>query len=351
MAFSALIEGRASNMATGSESVESAMKLARHYHVSQGQSQRTNFICRRYGYHGNTLGALSAGYNPPRRQPFEPLLSSAFHHVSPCWYTNDAREGEDEELYVERLISEYEETFQILGPATVAAVLFEPIGGATLGAVPAAYGYLARIRDLCDQYGALLIYDEVMCGMGRSGTLHAWQSLGNIAPDIQTVGKGLAAGYQPVSAILIGTKVHNAMASAEGKHPFVSGHTYQGHSIGCAAALAVQQTIAEDKLLANVAEMGQLLRQELVRLSPQLKEVRGLGLFIAVEFVHQKGGRIAPEVASTCLANGAAVYQCSPAVDAILFAPPFTILPEEVCKLVQIFVESVATVLARREPL
>ncbi len=238
--------------------------------------------------------------------------------------------------------------FEKLGPSSVAAILIEPMSGATLGAAPAARGYLARLRDLCDKHGALLVFDEVMCGMGRPGTLHAWQSLGNVAPDIQTIGKGLGAGYQPISAILINSKVHQVMKSSQTQYPFVSGHTYQGHSIGCAAALATQQIIVNDKLLDNVTLMGDLLEEELRNGVPKLKEIRGLGLFKAVEFATQPGARIAADVASTCLANGAAVYTCSPAVDAVLFAPPFIINEQEVKELVRIFVRSTKQVLQER---
>lgn len=273
------------------------------------------------------------------------MLSTAFHHVSPCFFSKDAKEHEDEDAYVNRLIKEYEEMFEKLGPSSVAAVLFEPVSGATLGAVPAARGYLARLRALCDKHGALLMYDEVMCGMGRVGSLHAWQSLGGVAPDLQTIGKGLGAGYQPISAILVGSKVHGVIESGQSQHPFVSGHTYQGHSIGCAAALATQRVIANHNLLTNVQKMGDLLERELRNRTPLIKEIRGLGLFKAVEFERQPGGPLAAEVSRTCLSNGAAVYLCSSAVDAILFAPPFIINEREVHELVDIFVASVKQVL------
>ncbi|KAF9891256.1 hypothetical protein FE257_004820 [Aspergillus nanangensis] len=326
-------------LTSGSEAVESAIKLARQFHISNGEPQRTHFLCRQFAYHGNTLGALSAGFNPPRREPFAPLLSPAFHHVSPCFFTRDAHPNETEETYVDRLIHEYEAQFLQLGPTSVAAILIEPVSGATLGAVPAAQGYLSRLRQLCDKYGALLIFDEVMCGMGRVGTLHAWQALddGQIAPDLQTIGKGLGGGYQPISAVLIGAKVERVLVAAQTQHPFVNGHTYQGHAIGCAAALATQTVIAEGGLLGNVQAMGRVLEEKLRQRTPWLKEVRGLGLFRAVEFQTQAGNRIAADVAAACLANGAAVYLCSPAVDAVLFAPPFIISEAQVEELVDIF--------------
>lgn len=238
--------------------------------------------------------------------------------------------------------------FEKLQPSSVAALILEPISGATLGAVPAAEGYLARLRGLCDKHGALLIFDEVMCGMGRAGTLHAWESLGSVAPDLQTIGKGLGAGYQPISAVLVGAKVHQAIQSKQSTIPFVSGHTYQGHSIGCAAALATQQVIVNDNLLSNVRAMVGLLERELREKTPLLKEIRGLGLFRAVEFATQEGSEVAAEVASTCLSNGLAVYLCSPATDSILFAPPFIINEHQVKELVDIFAASTSEVLAKR---
>lgn len=335
---------------SGSEAIESTIKLARQYHISNNEPERVNFISRKYAYHGNTIGALSAGYNPPRRKPFEPLLSQAFQHVSPCFYSKDGLKGETESQYVDRLIQEYEEMFESLTPKSVAAVMIETLSGATLGAVTPAEGYLARLRSLCDKHGALLIYDEVMCGMGRTGTTHAWQSLGGVAPDLQTIGKGLGAGYQPISAILVGDKVHKTIQSAQSEHPFVSGHTYQGHAIGCAAALATQQVIVNDGLLENVTAMSRLLEQQLRELTPVLREVRGLGLFLAAEFAEEEGrGSIAGEVAKTCLANGLAVYLCSPATDSVLFAPPFIINAEQIEEMVGIFVKSVHQVLRSKK--
>jgi adenosylmethionine-8-amino-7-oxononanoate aminotransferase len=272
-------------------------------------------------------------------------LSPAFHHVSRCFYSGDAQDGETEDAYVSRLIKEYEDEFSRLDPTTVAAVILEPVSGATLGSVTAAKGYLSRLRSLCDKHGALLIYDEVMCGMGRIGTFHAWQSLGNIAPDIQAIGKGLGAGYQPISGVLLASNVYKTLQDAAGKHPFISGHTYQGHAIASAAALAVQQTIIDDGLIPNVQSMGKLLSKQLRELTPRLKEVRGLGLFQTVDFSTSPDNHIAARVAGRCLENGAAVYLCSSAVDAVMFAPPFIINETEVHELVNIFVTSVKQVL------
>lgn len=252
-------------------------------------------------------------------------------------------------MYVQRLITEYKEMFDTLGPSSVAAVMVEPVVGATLGCAPAAAGYLAELRQLCDTNGALLIFDEVMCGMGRLGTMHAWQSLGNVAPDIQTIGKGLGAGYQPISAILVNDKIEEVLQSTGSTHPFISGHTYQGHSIGCAAAIAVQEIIVKDDLLTNVKRMGKFLEQRLRETVPLLKEIRGLGLFIGVEFATQPDSRISTKVAKVCLEKGAAIYLASSAVDAIIFCPPYIIKEQEVEELVTIFVAATKQVLEEKQ--
>lgn len=332
--------------------MESALKLARHFHISNGQQERVNFISRECSYHGNTLGALSAGFNPPRRAPFAPMLSPAFHHTLRCFYSCDGKDDETEEKYVDRLLVAFEEQFQRLGPTTVAAVIIEPISGSTLGCVPAAKSYLHRLRDLCHKHGALIIFDEVMCGMGRAGTLHAWQSLGGVAPDLQTIGKGLAAGYQPLSAVLVSEKIHGKLKETSENHPFMSGHTYQGHALACAAGLATQRYLVEKNLLENVREMGDLLVDLLKKGLPKVvvKDVRGLGLFRGVEFqpVDPAGGQIAKEVAALSFEKGAAVYLCSSAVDAVLFAPPFIVDEGQVKELVTIFAAAVREILMRR---
>ncbi|KAK5172374.1 uncharacterized protein LTR77_004013 [Saxophila tyrrhenica] len=331
-------------VSSGSEAVESALKVARQYHIANGKPNRVNIISRRHSYHGNTLGAMAAGWNPSRREPFAPMLSPVFHHVSPFFYSRDGRPDESADGYCQRMIDEFDEMFASLGPNTVAAVMVETASGATLGAVPATSQYLRRLRNLCHKHGALLILDEVMCGMGRLGRTHAWQAIGGSSPDIQTIGKGLGAGYQPISAVLVSPSVHNAIENAHGEHPFVTGHTYQGHSIGCAAALATQKYIEEQHLLQNVQRNGELLTKELASAVPGLKEVRGSGMFQAVEFQSTPDDPIAAKVAKACMKNGLAVYLCSPLVDAVLFAPPFIITECEIQLMVSIFVRSVTEV-------
>ncbi|SPO02994.1 related to ARG8 - acetylornithine aminotransferase [Cephalotrichum gorgonifer] len=364
LALHLLAESRAafakvSFLCSGSEAVESALKIARQYHIYRGEPARVNFVGRAHSYHGNTLGALAAGNNPARRGTFGPILAPVFHHVSRCFYDADVGEGQSEESYEDGLIAEFEAKIGELGPETVAAIIVEPVVGSTLGAAPATKTYLPRLRKLCDRHGILLIFDEVMCGLGRSGTYHAWEQLGGVPPDLQTVGKGLAAGYQPLSAVLMAGKISEAFeaASAEGAEKFASGHTFQGHAVACAGALTVQRILKRDGLVRNVAEMGELLRDLLEKGLPadlvaRGARVRGVGLFRAVDFGtvgrEELGAPLAGEVGEETFGRGAAVYPCSAAVDAILFAPPFIISNEEVALLVDIFLGALNSVIEGR---
>jgi adenosylmethionine-8-amino-7-oxononanoate aminotransferase len=319
------------------------LKLARQYHISNDQPSRTVFLSRTDSYHGNTLGALSAGFNRPRRRHFEPLCSPAFQHIDRCFYIKDAQGSETESQYLDRLLASYESRIHEFGPSNVAALMLEPVAGATLGCVTPVEDYLTRVRRLCDKYGVLLIYDEVMCGMGRCGTYHAWESFGgtSAAPDIQAIGKGLAAGYQPLSSVLIAPKVFKAL-SEDKQNSFINGHTYQGHALACATALAVQKTIFEENLLANVRRQGAILksrlREELNRES--VMDIRGCGLFVTVEF-RGAGPPIATKVRDLCFERGLAVYLVSGGPDAILFAPPFIISDQDLASLVKIFASCV----------
>ncbi|KAI6081279.1 pyridoxal phosphate-dependent transferase [Hypoxylon rubiginosum] len=343
-------------LGSGSEAVESALKIARQYHVFRGEPERVNFVGRLHSYHGNTLGALAAGNNPGRRKIYEPILSPAFHHVGRCFYDADGK-GLSEEEYEDQRISEYEAEFLRLGPRTVAAVILEPVVGATLGSVLATKNYLSRLSELCRRHGILTIFDEVMCGMGRVGTYHAWQSLGNVPPDLQTVGKGLGAGYQPLSAVLVGKTVCDTfLGHSKGAQAFLSGHTFQGHSIACASALAVQKIIARDGLVANCQKMGEVLHTFLTTSLPSKffengGSLRGLGLFRTVDFGTLGdvcGGPLGKEVSQKAFDLGAAVYLCSPTVDAILICPPYIMTKVETKELAGTFVEAFKQVLASR---
>jgi adenosylmethionine-8-amino-7-oxononanoate aminotransferase len=334
---------RAFFVSSGSEAMESALKLARQYFVELGQPNRTRFIARRQSYHGNTLGALAASGNHARRIPYEPILSPVFSHVSPCFPYRCRGEGESDQAYVARLAAELETEFERLGPENVIAFCAEPVVGATAGCVTALPGYFSAMRRICDRHGALLVLDEVMCGMGRTGTTHAWEQEG-VTPDIQTIGKGLGGGYQPIAGILIEDRVSQALTDGSGV--FVHGHTYQAHPVACVAALEVQRIIREQDLLANVRAMGGLLEERLrerFAAHPNVGDIRGRGLFFALEFVEDRETRspfdtrlhIHEQIKRRSLANGVAIYPTGGTIDGtrgdhLIVAPPYTCQPDEI---------------------
>ncbi|BCS19497.1 uncharacterized protein APUU_12325S [Aspergillus puulaauensis] len=277
-------------VSSGTEAIEAALKMARQYftELPEPQMQRTKFIARRQSYHGNTLGSLAAGGHKARRAIFEPILASNTSHVSPCYAYRGKKNGESDEQYVALLAAELEHEFQQAGPGNVCAFIAETMCGTTLGCVPAVPGYFKAMKEVCDRHGALLILDEVMSGMGRTGTFHAWEQEG-VVPDLQTIAKGLGAGYAPVGALLVGSRVADALAGGTGS--FTHSQTYQGHPIACATACAVQKIIKEDNLLENVRVQGEYLGQLLnERLGghKNVGDVRGRGLFWALEFVKDK---------------------------------------------------------------
>lgn len=345
----------------GSEANEAAIKLARQYFVEIGQPERHRFIARRQSYHGNTLGALAAGGNMARRALYQPLLSEAFSHVSPAYAYRGQGQGESEGDYVARLAAELEAEFVRLGPETVAAFIAEPVVGATLGTVPAPAGYFRAMRAVCDRYGALLLLDEVMCGMGRTGTLHAWEQEG-VAPDIQMIAKGLGGGYQPIGGILIHGRIIAALDAGSGA--FAHGHTYLAHATACAAALAVQQVIAEDNLLANVRAMGTRLEERLrARFGnhPHVGDVRGRGLFQSIELVADRDSkapfdpalRLHERIKTDAFARGMACYPMGGTIDGrqgdhVLLAPPYIVTAAEIDRIVEILGEAVDAAIEAR---
>ncbi len=344
---------------SGSEGNEAALKLARQYFLETGQPGRTRFIARRQSYHGNTLGALAAGGNAMRRAPYAPLLSGAFSHVSPCYPYRERRDGETDAQHVARLAAELEAEFRRLGPGTVIAFIAETVVGATLGCATALPGYFPAVREVCDRHGALLILDEVMCGMGRTGALHAWEAEG-AAPDIQVVAKGLGGGYQPIGGILAHRRVVEGLASGSGA--FLHGHTYQAHPVACAAALAVQEAIEQDGLLENVRNMGARLEARLAeRLDGHrnVGEIRGRGLFRAVEFVRDRGAKepfdpalkLHERVKREAFARGLACYPMGGTVDGrrgdhAILAPPYIVDAAQVDAIVDRFGDAVEAALA-----
>ncbi|WP_441234739.1 aspartate aminotransferase family protein [Bradyrhizobium sp. 930_D9_N1_4] len=327
----------------GSEAIEASIKLARQYFIERDEPQRQHFIARRQSYHGNTLGALAAGGNAWRRAPYAPLLSDAFSHVTPAFAYHEKHDGESDAQFVARLAAELEAEFQRLGPDTVAAFLAEPVVGATAGAVTAPDGYFKAMREICDRHGALLILDEVMCGMGRTGTTHAWEQEG-VAPDIQAIAKGLGGGYQPIGAMLASGKIIDTIRSGSGA--FQHGHTYLAHPLACAAALAVQDVIRDDNLLEQIKQRGKQLEQRLTERfgnHRHVGDIRGRGLFWAIELVADRATRASfdpalklnQKIKVEAFANGLGCYPGGGTVDGVrgdhvLLAPPYIASAEEI---------------------
>lgn len=344
---------------SGSEGNEAALKMARQYFLEIGQPQRRHFIARRQSYHGNTLGALAAGGNAMRRAPYAPILSDAFSHVSPCYAYRDRTDTESDADYVARLAAELEAEFRRLGPDTVIAFIAETVVGATLGCVGGVPGYFEAVRAVCDRHGALLILDEVMSGVGRCGTMHAWEQEG-IHPDIQVIAKGLGGGYQPIGGILVHGRVIEGLSSGSGS--FMHGHTYQAHPVACAAALAVQEVIEQDGLIANVQAMGRLLEQRLTeRLGNHrnIGDIRGRGLFWAVEFVTDRATktpfdpklRLNERVKREAFDRGLACYPMGGTIDGRLgdhaiLAPPYIVDAAQIDMIVARFGDAIDAAIA-----
>ena len=346
----------------GSEAVEAALKLARQYFVEIGQPQRRHFIARRQSYHGNTLGALAVGGNVWRRRQFAPLLIDVAH-VSPCYEYRDRRADESPEAYGARLAAELEVTIARLGPENVIAFIAETVGGATSGAIPPVPGYFRRIRDLCDRHGILLIADEVMCGMGRTGTLHAVEQEG-IVPDLMTVAKGLGGGYQPIGAVFVHERLIDALRAGSGF--FQHGHTYIGHPVACAAALAVQKVIARDHLLDAVKAAGARLCERLQAsfgAHPHVGDIRGRGLLMAIELVDDRESkrpfdpalRLSARILTEAMARGLIVYPMGGTIDGssgdhVLLAPPFIATSDDIDEIVRRLVVAVDSALSGAGP-
>jgi len=342
----------------GSEAIEAALKLARQYFVEKGEPRRRFLIGRRQSYHGNTLGALAVGGNAWRRRQFQPLLIEA-SHVAPCYAYRGRQAGEADAEYGERLAAELDAEIRRLGGDQVIAFVAETVVGATLGAVPPVPGYFKRVREVCDRHGVLLILDEVMCGMGRCGTLWAFEQEG-IVPDLVAIAKGLGAGYQPIGALLVAERVYEAIAAGSGF--FQHGHTYLGHAAACAGALAVQRRLHEGGLLARVAPLGRKLEAKLRQAfgsHPNVGEIRGRGLFMGLELVADRTSksafdpklRIHARVKREAMAAGLMCYPMGGTIDGasgdhILLAPPFIVEEAQLDELVEKFARALAAALA-----
>ncbi|MDM7949846.1 aspartate aminotransferase family protein [Hydrogenophaga sp.] len=330
----------------GSEAMEAALKMARQYFVEIGQSQRRHFIARHQSYHGNTLGALAVGGNAWRREQFKPLLIDVTH-VSPCYAYRHQRDAETPEQYGQRLVQELADTIEQLGGENVMAFVAETIGGATAGVLTPVPGYFKGVRELCDRHGILLILDEVMCGMGRCGTLHACEAEG-VVPDLLAIAKGLGGGYQPIGAVLAQGKLVDAFRQGSGL--FQHGHTYLGHAVACAAALAVQRVIVRDDLLAQVQSRGRFLQSVLTQTfgeHPHVGDIRGRGLFWGIELVADRASKqwfdparkLHAKIKRAAMAEGVMVYPMGGTVDGrsgdhVLLAPPFISSEDELSQMV-----------------
>ena len=346
----------------GSEAVEAALKMARQYFIEVGQPQRRHFIARRQSYHGNTLGALAVGGNAARRRQFAPLLIDVTH-VSACYEYRGREPGESLQAYGERLVAELAETIERLGGENVIAFVAETVGGATAGAITPVPGYLRGVRELCTRHGILLILDEVMCGMGRTGSLHACSAEG-VVPDLLVIAKGLGGGYQPIGAVLARARIVEAFARGSGA--FQHGHTYLGHPVACAAALAVQRIIARDRLVERAHDLGLALRERLRAAfgdHPHVGDIRGRGLFQAIELVADRATRepfdpahrLHARIKAQAMAHGLMVYPMGGTIDGVrgdhvLLAPPFTVDEHDLDRIVERLAAATAAALDSLPP-
>jgi adenosylmethionine-8-amino-7-oxononanoate aminotransferase len=342
----------------GSEAIETALKMARQYFVERGQPQRRYLIARRQSYHGNTLGALAVGGNAGRKWQFEPLLIET-HLIEPCFAYHFQHVDESDEAYAARAAQGLEDQILALGKDSVIAFVAETVVGATAGAVPPVGDYFKRVREICDRYGVLLILDEVMCGMGRTGRLHACEA-DDVVPDLLVIAKGLGGGFQPIGAVLLRSHVFNAFQDGSGS--FQHGHTYMGHPMAAAAALAVQEVIRRDGLLANVRAMGTLLDEQLKERfadHAHVGDIRGRGLLRGVELVADREAKVPfhpsrklhARIKLEAMARGLMVYPMGGTVDGawgdhVLLAPPFIVEPRHVHTIVTRLGEAIDAALA-----
>jgi len=349
--------GKVFYVSGGSEAVESALKLARQYHLENGEPQRRHIIARQQSFHGNTLGVLAAGGNQWRRKQFEPLLIEV-SHISPCFAYRGQQEGESEVAYGLRVANELETEILRLGEDSVAAFVAETVVGATAGVVPPVPDYFKRIREICDIYGVLLILDEVMCGLGRTGSFFAFEQE-DIVPDMITIAKGLGGGYQPIGALLTSNKIYDTICGGSGF--FQHSHTYMGHPVACAASLAVMTAIFERDLLGNVSEMGDYLAAQLdeaLGQHPHVGDIRGRGLFRGIELVKDRetkepfdpGLKINAKIKKAAFEDGLICYPMGGTIDGVkgdhvLLAPPFIASKNDINSIVEKLSSSIHSVI------
>lgn len=347
---------------SGSEAVEAAIKFARQHFVEKDENARRHVIGRWQSYHGNTLGALSAGGNKMRRALYGPLLLD-MHHIDACYAYRGQAPHESLDQFGLRMADQLEAKILELGPDTVAAFVAEPVVGATLGAVSAPPSYFPRIREICDRYGVLLVFDEIMCGMGRLGSLFAFEKIG-VRPDIVCIAKGLGSGYLPIAAMVLSDAAVRPIADGSGS--FMHGHTYQGHPVACAAAEVVLSKISSPDMLARVIEAGRRLKDGLrsrIGNSPHVGDIRGEGLFVGVEFVADAAtkqpfphtSRLNALIKREAMDRGLLVYAMGGTLDGqsgdhVLLAPPFIVSDEEIDRIVELFAQASAAALEQLMP-
>ncbi|KAJ5266825.1 hypothetical protein N7478_009633 [Penicillium angulare] len=335
---------------SGSEATDAALKLAVQYWHEKGQPQRTHFIARKQSYHGNTIGALCVSGHESRRAYYKDFMSSNVSFVDPCYAYRMKHDNESDQCFVDRLARQFEDEILRVGPDRIAGFIAETVSGTTLGCLTPVPGYFKAIRDICDRYDLLLILDEIICGMGKTGTMHAWEQEGIRGPDIQTIGKALGAGFVPLSGVLLHEKIFDSLSAGSGG--LAHGHTFQAHPLACAAAVAAQKIISQERLVERANSRGQkleaLLRKEIEPL-PLVGDIRGRGLFWAVEFVLSKDDKtpfpieanFCSQVVKQSLKMGLNIlgnlghtgeYQ----VDHIMLCPPYTVTDGELEEIVAI---------------
>jgi len=348
--------GRVYFTSGGSEATETAIKLARQYHLERGETSRYRVISRRQSYHGSTVGAMSVSGNVGRRAPYAPLLAE-WGHIAPCFCFHCPFDKKFPECGI-ACADDLSNFLSSDHPETAAAFIFEPVVGATLGAVAPPDGYAQRIAQICRAQGILLVADEIMTGMGRTGKPFAVNHWG-VEPDLILVGKGVASGYAPLGAVLVSAKVADAFA--KGSRVFQHGFTYQAHPVSTAAGKAVLDYLENHNLFERVSPAAAQLRAALARLQdhPHVGEIRGLGLLMGIEFVMDRQTRepfpretnIAEKIMQAALTKNVLTYPSQGCVDGlrgdhILLAPPFIISADLCSQIAQALEFAVAQVFA-----
>lgn len=350
---------------SGSEAIESALKIALQYQTAIGQKSRRLFISRERSWHGNTMGATSISGFAARRAAFEGalmpshLLSPANVYRPPAGYLAKSGGRIDPVEVGQYCAQELEDKILELGADRVAAFVFEPVVGAAGGCVPAPPGYAKLVRAICDKYGVLMIADEVMCGSGRTGT---WRALAHdgVEPDIMTVAKGLAAGYVPLGGTIYHDRLKGPMFAKDGG--LLTGHTFTGHTLACAAGVAVQKIMLRDRLVEKVHDDG-IYFEQLLRAAfsdhPHVGDVRGRGFFWAIEMVADRASKapfdpalaLYQRLRDRCFANGLICYPVGGNVDGsagdiAIMSPPYIATREELQAIVDTIKASLDEVLA-----